>query len=67
MTRAFPTRQDEAWRYSDLAAVARVWPLPAPERIVVPAGESVARVIVQDAAPDAVAIHEIEVELGQGA
>ena len=64
---ALPTRRDEAWRYSDLEAVASVWPLPAPERIVVPAGESFARVIVQDAAADAVAIQQIEVELGEGA
>jgi Fe-S cluster assembly protein SufD len=36
---ALPTRKDEAWRYSDLAAVARHWPV-AVETIVVPAGES---------------------------
>ena len=24
---ALPTRKDEAWRYSDLAAVARHWPV----------------------------------------
>ena len=29
---AFPTRKDEAWRYSDLEALERVWPLPAPEK-----------------------------------
>lgn len=64
---AIPTRRDEAWRYSDLEAVASVWPLPAPERVVVPAGESFARVIVQEAAADAVAILQIELELGEGA
>jgi Fe-S cluster assembly protein SufD len=36
---ALPTRKDEAWRYSDLAAVARHWPV-AVETIVVPAGET---------------------------
>ena len=36
-----PTRRDEAWRYADLDALARVWPrLDAPEKIVVAAGEA---------------------------
>ena len=60
---ALPTRRDEAWRYSDLAAVEAVWPLPAPESIVVPAGGSFTRHIVQDAG----AIHRIEMSLGKGA
>ncbi|WP_353197999.1 SufD family Fe-S cluster assembly protein [Sandarakinorhabdus sp.] len=34
---ALPTRKDEAWRYSDLVAVARHWPV-AVETIDVPAG-----------------------------
>ena len=62
-----PTRRDESWRYSDLEAVASVWPVPAPERIEVAAGGDVARVIVQDAAPDAVAIRDFAVVLGAGA
>lgn len=45
---ALPTRKDEAWRYADIAAVSAAWPLPAPERIVVAAGEAFARTIVQD-------------------
>lgn len=36
---ALPTKRDEAWRYSDLKAVARHWPV-AVEPVVVPAGES---------------------------
>ncbi|WP_372587552.1 MULTISPECIES: SufD family Fe-S cluster assembly protein [Sphingomonas] len=64
---ALPTRRDESWRYSDLDAVASVWPVPAPERIEVAAGEEIARVIVQDAARDAVAIHDYAVVLGAGA
>lgn len=64
---ALPTRRDEAWRYSDLDAVASVWPIAAPERIEVAAGEQVARVIVQDAAPDVIAIHDYAVVLGAGA
>ncbi|MDQ2878261.1 MAG: SufD family Fe-S cluster assembly protein [Pseudomonadota bacterium] len=62
-----PTRRDEAWRYSDLAAVASVWPVPAPELIEVAAGESVARVIVQDAALDMVAIRDFRVVLHERA
>ena len=64
---ALPTRRDESWRYSDLEAVASVWPIPAPERIEVTAGAEIARVIVQDAAPDVVAIHDYAVLLGAGA
>ncbi|WP_374127072.1 SufD family Fe-S cluster assembly protein [Sphingomonas sp. 28-62-11] len=64
---ALPTRRDESWRYSDLEAVALVWPVPAPERIEVAAGDEIARVIVQDAAPDVVAIHDYAVVLGAGA
>lgn len=67
VSRPLPTRHDEAWRYSDLEALASVWPLPAPERIEVPAGASISRVIVQDAVGDAVAVREIEVTLGEGA
>lgn len=64
---ALPTRRDESWRYSDLEAVASVWPVPAPERIDVAAGDEIARVIVQDAAADVVAIHDYAVVLGAGA
>lgn len=45
---ALPTRRDEAWRYADLEAVARAWPLPAPELISVTSGESFTRTILQD-------------------
>jgi Fe-S cluster assembly protein SufD len=62
-----PTKRDEAWRYSDLAAVASVWPVPAAELIEVPAGETLMRVIVQDAALDAVAIRDFRVVLHAGA
>jgi Fe-S cluster assembly protein SufD len=67
MSLAIPTRRDEAWRYSDLEAVASVWPVPAAETIEVPAGETFARVIVQDAATDAVAIRDYRVILRAGA
>jgi len=64
---AFPTRKDEAWRYSDLAALERVWPLPAPENIVVPAGGRLERVIVQDAPAGETAVHQVALSLGKGA
>lgn len=60
---ALPTRRDEAWRYADLDAVARLWPLPAPERILVPADESFARAIVQDTG----GVHQIDLVLEAGA
>ncbi|WP_188237557.1 SufD family Fe-S cluster assembly protein [Sphingopyxis sp. LK2115] len=58
-----PSRRDEAWRYSDIDAVAAAWPLPAPESIVVPAGGDFRRAIVQDKG----AIHQIEMIIGKGA
>ena len=64
---ALPTRRDEAWRYSDLEAVATVWPVLVPERIEVAAGDSVARVIVQDAAAGAAVIRDYVVVLAPGA
>jgi Fe-S cluster assembly protein SufD len=62
-----PTRRDEAWRYSDLDALARIWPTPAPERIVVAAGERAARRLVQDAPDDAVAVHDFAIVVEAGA
>jgi Fe-S cluster assembly protein SufD len=64
---ALPTRKDEAWRYSDLGALARIWPLPAPENIVVPAGGSLERMIVQDAPAGEAAVHQLALSLGKGA
>lgn len=46
---ALPTRKSEEWRYADLEALERVWPLPERERVAVLQGESFARAIVQDA------------------
>jgi Fe-S cluster assembly protein SufD len=60
---ALPTRRDEAWRYSDMTALARAWPLAAPESIIVPAGGSFSRAIIQDAGT----IHQIDLSLGKGA
>lgn len=58
-----PTRHDEAWRYADMAAVAAAWPVPAPERLIVPAGGTLTREMVQDKG----GIHQIELALGKGA
>ena len=60
---AFPTRRDEAWRYSDIAAVEAIWPLPAAEHIVVPAGGAFALAIFQDSGT----IHQLDIAIGKGA
>ena len=60
----FPTRGDEDFRYSDLAALEPLWPV-AVERIVLAAGETGAKAIVLDA-PNDVA-RALEIELGAGA
>ena len=46
--RALPTRKDEAWRYSDLDAVARLWPVPTAIVIDVPTGGSATRQLIAD-------------------
>ncbi len=63
MTHSIPTRRDEDWRYSDIAAVEAVWPLPAPESIIVPAGGSFSRAIVQDGG----GVQQFDISLGKGA
>jgi Fe-S cluster assembly protein SufD len=60
---ALPTRKSEEWRYADLDALARVWPLPERESVVVPAGGSFARAIVQEAG----GVTQLSLTLGQGA
>jgi Fe-S cluster assembly protein SufD len=60
---ALPTRRDEEWRYSDMDALARVWPLHAAEAVVVPAGGDFARTIVQDGG----SIHQLDIAIGKGA
>jgi Fe-S cluster assembly protein SufD len=60
---ALPTRKSEEWRYADLDALARVWPLPERENVVVPAGGSFARAIVQEAG----GVMQLSLSLGQGA
>ena len=60
---AVPTRKLEDWRYSDIAAVARAWPV-APEAITVAAGDNAARMIVPDAASATIRQFEVTVEAG---
>ena len=59
---ALPTRRDEAWRYSDHGAVARLWPVPPAIAIEVPTGETVTRHLVADGG-----IHDFAVNVGAGA
>ena len=63
---ALPTRRQEAWRYSDIAAVARAWPV-APEVIAVNAGTSATRMVVQDAAAGSATIRHFDVTVAAGA
>jgi Fe-S cluster assembly protein SufD len=60
---ALPTRRDESFRYSDIDALEKLWPLPAAEAIVVPAGSNLARTIVQDSGT----IHQLDIAIGKGA
>lgn len=62
-----PTRKDEAWRYSDLNALASIWPVPAARRIVVAAGERAHDHLLQDAADDGAAVHDYVIDIADGA
>ena len=61
---ALPTRHDEAYRYTDLDALAGVWPV-AREVLRVPAGEAVARAIVISG--EAAVARHLVVDLAPGA
>lgn len=61
-----PTRKAEDWRYSDIDALTRVWPVPAPQRISVPAGESMSHSLLQDAADGTSAIHDYVIDVADG-
>lgn len=66
-TLTLPTRSDEAWRYADMDAVARlgVAALDQWQVIDVAAGESVTRCMITGS--DAPELHRIRVTLGEGA
>ena len=59
---ALPTRKDEAWRYSELEAVAALWPVPPATVIDVAAGKALARHLITNAG-----IHDFAVTLHAGA
>lgn len=61
---ALPTRKDEAFRYSDLGAVARHWPV-AVEPMALAAGETRELIIIADA--HAPAIRHLAITLAAGA
>ena len=58
-----PTRKSEEFRYSDIDALAKLWPLPEPESVIVPAGGHFSRAIVQDAG----GVTQLAISLGKGA
>ena len=64
---ALPTKREEAWRYSDLKALERAWPVPVPDKIIVPAGKAERLALVQDAPHDQVAVRDFAIEVGVGA
>lgn len=64
---ALPTRRQEEWRYSDLEAVASVWPTAAAARIDVAAGEAARHHLLQDAAEGTAAVHDYVITIADGA
>ncbi|MGN6356043.1 MAG: SufD family Fe-S cluster assembly protein [Novosphingobium sp.] len=60
---ALPTRKSEEFRYADLDALAKLWPLPERERISVPEGGSFTRAIVQEAG----GVTQLSLDLAKGA
>jgi Fe-S cluster assembly protein SufD len=59
---AFPTRKDEAWRYSDIDAVTALWPVPPAEVITLEPGEvREAALLAEDG------IRDFAITLGAGA
>jgi Fe-S cluster assembly protein SufD len=62
-----PTKRDEAWRYSDLKALERIWPVPVPDKVIVPAGKAERLSLVQDAPAGEVVVRDFTVEVGVGA
>lgn len=64
---ALPTRRQEDWRYSDLEALASLWPLPAPTRIDVATGETANHHLLQDAADGSAAVHDYVITVADDA
>jgi len=63
---ALPTQRDEAWRYSDIAAVTSVWPVPAPIKIHVAEGENAAQHFLQQSADNEVIVRDYKITLEAG-
>jgi Fe-S cluster assembly protein SufD len=63
MTATLPARKAEEWRYADLDALAALWPLPEPESVIVPAGGTFNRAIIQDSG----GVTQLTLSLGMGA
>lgn len=57
-----PTRRDEAFRYSDVDALATVWPVAA-ERVVIASGEAAERELINVANAEDVVVRNIEIVL----
>ena len=64
---ALPTRKQEEWRYSDLEALAGIWPTPAPTRIDVATGQTSRHHLLQDAGEGAAAVHDFVITIADGA
>jgi Fe-S cluster assembly protein SufD len=62
-----PTRKAEDWRYSDVDALAIVWPVPAPTRITVAKGENAAQHFLQQSGDDAVVVRDYVIEIAEEA
>lgn len=46
-TGTLPSRKAEEWRYADIAALEKLWPIAEPEVVIVPAGGTFSRTILQ--------------------
>ena len=66
-TLALPTRRQEDWRYSDLEALASLWPLPAPTRIDVTTGDTANHHLLQNAAEGSAAVHDYVITVADDA
>jgi Fe-S cluster assembly protein SufD len=61
---ALPTQRDEAYRYSDHAALAELWPVAPAERVAVTADAPFTRSLIVEGAT---AVHSFEIELFENA
>lgn len=66
-TLTLPTRRQEEWRYSDIDALAAIWPTPAPVRIDVAAGETARHHLLQDAVAGVAVVHDYAITIADGA